>query len=74
MVDGHGILVDRGWTMYRDDDRVPSGWTMSTVYAPCDDCDTVTTITIEPYGAGKMATIDCPECGLSYDTNLEGDE
>jgi transcription elongation factor Elf1 len=44
---------------------------MSTLYSPCDDCDEVATVTIEPYGAGRMATIDCPNCGVSYDTNLE---
>ncbi len=38
---------------------------------PCDDCDAVTTVTIEPYGTGKMATINCPNCGVSYDTNLD---
>ena len=39
--------------------------------APCDNCDAVTTVTIEPYGSGKMAVINCPECGTSYDTNLD---
>jgi hypothetical protein len=43
-------------------------------HAPCDDCDAVTTVTIEPYGAGKMATIECPTCGVSYDTNLDPQE
>lgn len=44
---------------------------MSTMQKPCDDCDAVTTVTIEPYGASKMATIECPNCGTSYDTNLD---
>ena len=39
--------------------------------APCDNCDAVTTVTIEPYGSGKMAVINCPNCGTSYDTNLD---
>jgi len=39
--------------------------------APCDNCDAVTTVTIEPYGSGKMAVISCPKCGISYDTNLD---
>jgi transcription elongation factor Elf1 len=37
----------------------------------CDDCDAVTSVTIEPYGTGHMATIKCPNCGVSYDTNLD---
>lgn len=37
----------------------------------CDDCDAIVTVTFEPYGSSSMATIDCPNCGLSYDTNLD---
>lgn len=37
----------------------------------CNDCDAVTSVTLEPYGAGHMATIECPNCGVSYDTNLD---
>jgi len=44
------------------------------LYATCDDCDAVTTITIEPYGTSKMATIECPNCGTSYDTNLDEED
>ena len=40
----------------------------------CEDCDEVATITIEPYGAVKMATIECPNCGTSYDTNLDEED
>lgn len=40
----------------------------------CDDCDAITTVTLEPYGAGKMAAISCPNCGISYDTNLDESE
>ena len=41
------------------------------MHLPCNDCDAVTAVTIEPYGTGKMATISCPNCGVSYDTNLD---
>ena len=37
----------------------------------CADCDALVTITLEPYGTSKMATINCPNCGESYDTNLD---
>lgn len=37
----------------------------------CDDCDAIVTITLEPYGSSKSAAIDCPNCGVSYDTNLD---
>lgn len=37
----------------------------------CDDCESIATITLEPYGAGFMAVISCPNCGISYDTNLD---
>lgn len=47
---------------------------MSTLYTPCDDCDAVTTVNIEPYGTGKLAKISCPNCGVSYDTNLDTSE
>lgn len=40
----------------------------------CEDCEAVVTVTLEPYGAGKMAVIDCPSCGVSYDTNLDESE
>ena len=40
----------------------------------CADCDALVTITLEPYGTGKMATINCPNCGESYDTNLDESE
>lgn len=42
------------------------------LFAPkCDDCDAIVTITLEPYGSSKSAAIDCPNCGVSYDTNLD---
>ena len=37
----------------------------------CLDCDAPVKITLEPYGAGVMAVIVCPNCGTSYDTNLD---
>ena len=27
--------------------------------------------TLEAYGNGQMMRIDCPKCGVSYDTNLD---
>jgi hypothetical protein len=40
----------------------------------CDDCEATAKVTLEPYGVGKMAVIDCPNCGISYDTNLDESE
>ena len=40
----------------------------------CEDCDALTTHTLSPYGAGVMLEINCPNCGLSYDTNIEAEE
>lgn len=40
----------------------------------CADCNALVTITLEPYGTGKMAVINCPNCGESYDTNLDESE
>lgn len=38
----------------------------------CDDCDNEVKITIQPYGEnGSMAEINCPECGVSYDTDID---
>ena len=37
----------------------------------CEDCDSVTRITLAPYGMRFMAEIACPKCGVSYDTNLD---
>ena len=36
----------------------------------CEDCNSVTRITLAPYGMRFMAEIACPKCGVSYDTNL----
>ena len=38
----------------------------------CEDCDSSTKVSIEPYGTGKMAVYNCPNCGESYDTNYDG--
>jgi hypothetical protein len=37
----------------------------------CDNCDSITTVTLEEYGSSFMAVINCPQCGVSYDTNLD---
>jgi hypothetical protein len=37
----------------------------------CDDCSNTVAISIVGYGAGYMAEILCPDCGISYDTNLD---
>jgi len=44
---------------------------MSQIIEPCLDCSAAATVTIKPYGAGSMAEISCPNCGISYDTNLD---
>jgi len=44
---------------------------VSQVIEPCLDCNAPATVTIQPYGAGSMAEISCPNCGVSYDTNLD---
>lgn len=40
----------------------------------CEDCDAIVTVTLEHYGSSKMAVIECPNCGTSYDTNLDLEE
>ena len=40
----------------------------------CDDCDSVTKIILSPYGAHRLVKIDCPECGVSYDTNISDED
>lgn len=37
----------------------------------CDDCESPITLTLQVYGNGQMMKIECPECGVSYDTNLD---
>jgi hypothetical protein len=37
----------------------------------CEDCDATATVTLKPYGAGQLAEYNCPNCGPSYDTNLD---
>ena len=41
---------------------------------PCDNCDTLALVTFEAYGAGLLAKWNCPECGISYDTNIDPNE
>ena len=40
----------------------------------CEDCDSVTRITLAPYGMRFMAEIACPKCGVSYDTNIDDND
>lgn len=40
----------------------------------CEDCDSLTKIKLSPYGAHKLAQIDCPNCGVSYDTNISDED
>ena len=40
----------------------------------CDDCESVTRITLKPYGTRFMAEIACPKCGVSYDTNIDDND
>jgi hypothetical protein len=37
----------------------------------CDDCEIEITLTLEAYGNGQMMRIECPNCGVRYDTNLD---
>ena len=40
----------------------------------CEDCDKQTKVTLVGYGASYMAEINCPDCGVSYDTNLSEED
>ena len=38
----------------------------------CEQClESEITLTLEAYGNGQLMRIDCPKCGVSYDTNLD---
>ena len=38
----------------------------------CEKCqEHPVALTLEAYGNGQMMKIDCPKCGVSYDTNLD---
>lgn len=40
--------------------------------AICGDCDSkAAAIWLEPYGSSFLAVISCPNCGTSFDTNLD---
>ena len=40
--------------------------------AICGDCDSkAASIWLEPYGSSFLAVISCPNCGTSFDTNLD---
>ena len=49
--------------------------TMDTIVkhkAICGDCDSkAASIWLEPYGSSFLAVISCPNCGTSFDTNLD---
>ncbi len=49
--------------------------TMATIVkhkAICGDCDSkAASIWLEPYGSSFLAVISCPNCGTSFDTNLD---
>ena len=47
---------------------------MSQIFQPCEDCEAPATVTLEPYDSGTLAAISCPNCGVSYDTNLDPSE
>ena len=49
---------------------IPSGITKHS--AICGDCDSAAAaIWLEPYGSSFLAVISCPNCGTSFDTNLD---
>jgi len=37
----------------------------------CEDCNSPTLTWLLPYGMRYMAEINCPKCGVSYDTNID---
>lgn len=37
----------------------------------CEDCNSQTRTILAPYGMRFMAEINCPKCGVSYDTNID---
>ena len=49
--------------------------TMATIVkhkAICGDCDSkAAAIWLEPYGSSFLAVVSCPNCGTSFDTNLD---
>jgi hypothetical protein len=40
----------------------------------CEDCNSPTRTTLAPYGMRFMAEINCPKCGVSYDTNISDED
>lgn len=49
---------------------IPSGITKHN--AICGDCDSkAASIWLEPYGSSFLAVVSCPNCGTSFDTNLD---
>ena len=37
----------------------------------CEDCNSPTRTALAPYGMRFMAEINCPKCGVTYDTNID---
>lgn len=37
----------------------------------CEDCGSAVAVELEPYGSSFLAVISCPNCGTSFDTNLD---
>jgi hypothetical protein len=37
----------------------------------CEDCGSAVSVKLEPYGSSFLAVISCPNCGTSFDTNLD---
>jgi hypothetical protein len=67
----HDTQVERfGWCACEEQEAFP----YSDCPRKCADCDATIEISIEPYGSGAMAVIVCPNCGESYDTNLDSEE
>ena len=40
----------------------------------CEDCTQEVSLSVAPYGTGIMLVINCPNCGISYDTNVDKKE
>ena len=67
----HATQVERfNWCSCEEQETFP--YADCPVKTICEDCDAVAVITIQPYGEGKMAVYNCPNCGESYDTNYDG--
>ena len=69
----HKTQVEKfNWCMCEDNEGKENPY--SDCPKKCDDCDNEITLTLEAYGNGQMMKIECPQCGTSYDTNLDPTE